>query len=361
MFEQSLGLRLGCHRVFLGFSSLGHRDMPILTPNTLEQDARLRDLLPLLTGLPGWPQEFEFTSLQIDTARTVLHCECHHVGLLVAVTFGQYEGGKLMVNGKVYGTTLAPIILDGEAPHKLLPCTGERFAVMAFVHRMVEHLDVESVASLSEIGFNVPSLERIRQLAVTNVDFDSQDYFGFLSEEPLVPDGLGSARGMTPLEHVEWAKQLRHPGELDWQQRLALDQLAALEFEDERTPEQIDAFREERWTELENLAAKLESERTEWLGDRGLLHSKLASYLHGPVHDALFDLMEYSQFDAELKRDFAGFPLLGVLPSSRPHTETINACTGDKISVEELVKKRRLNNSSILNFTARVGMGLRYI
>jgi len=155
-------------------------------------------------------------------------------------------------------------------------------------------------------------------------------------EYPVVENGLGAARGLHPLEHVQWTRGLRHPAESEnvW---LEPDLRWAVEFASECDIEALDELRRTRLGALLKVAADLEPERAAWTVRADVLQQKLAARIHGPliIHFA----KSVGWPDRELEQDLHGFPLVGRLPpagyASQP-TKGKARCGDDVKLLEDL-------------------------
>ena len=176
-----------------------------------------------------------------------------------------------------------------------------------------------------------------------------------VSDELLVPYGLGAPKGFTPEQHVNWAVRMEHPCRYELDTCLDIDSKTAAEFQCSNTPEDIDSFVRLQMDQLERTSNDLLWQKELWLQEHGLAEHALARKLHGPLFIALIKSTNYDQFDANLAEDIAGSPLIGMLPPSGSDVrEKIGSpCTSHSISEMELAERRRMNNELIVKSLRR--------
>ena len=73
----------------------------------------LRKLLLLLPQIKGWPADFCFTSLQVNTGRTKPHVDKANVCVSITVSFGLLTGGFLKMSDEYHDTHMKPLIVYG--------------------------------------------------------------------------------------------------------------------------------------------------------------------------------------------------------------------------------------------------------
>jgi hypothetical protein len=98
--------------------------------------------LMLLTLLNEWMKEkypgFQYTTIQINkNVKCPPHKDKNNVGLSVIVAFGNYIGGELCIDNKVFDIKNKPLIFDGKKEHWTTIFEGERYAIVFFTHSSV--------------------------------------------------------------------------------------------------------------------------------------------------------------------------------------------------------------------------------
>lgn len=81
------------------------------------------------------PSYIPFTAIQVNhNYKTKKHIDGSNVGLSLAVSFGDFTGGELVVNGKAYQTKEHPVIFNGALfEHYNKPIKGNRYSLVYFV------------------------------------------------------------------------------------------------------------------------------------------------------------------------------------------------------------------------------------
>jgi len=129
---------------------------------------------------------------------------------------------------------------------------------------------------------------------------------------PFVPGGAGAASGLSPLEHVQWAKGLQPPEKF---RKADLDQdlQSVLEWVTATSVEDIDRYRAGILTEILQVTAVLEPERDLWAQDAPEVLKPLVTRIHGPLVLWLADRIGYDA--VKLVEDLQqGFMITGALP-----------------------------------------------
>jgi hypothetical protein len=77
---------------------------------------------------------FEFNSIQVNrNLQCPPHKDKHNVGDSLLISFGDYSGGEIMVDGHKYDAYHKPVIFNGsELEHWNLPIEGDKFSLVFF-------------------------------------------------------------------------------------------------------------------------------------------------------------------------------------------------------------------------------------
>jgi hypothetical protein len=89
-----------------------------------------------------------FTAITVNhNFQTKQHIDKHNRGVSYTVSFGDFAGGELMVDGEAHQTNLAPVIFDASVhPHYNLPIQGNRYSLIYFVSGKKQATDEEIAA-----------------------------------------------------------------------------------------------------------------------------------------------------------------------------------------------------------------------
>ena len=89
----------------------------------------------LIFGSKIVPNYIPFTAIQVNhNYKTKKHTDKNNVGLSLAVSFGDFEGGELVVGNTEYQTKLHPLIFNGAlSEHFNKPIKGDRYSLIYFV------------------------------------------------------------------------------------------------------------------------------------------------------------------------------------------------------------------------------------
>ncbi len=160
-----------------------------------------------------------------------------------------------------------------------------------------------------------------------------------------VPYGLGASRGLSQLEHVEWAKSVKHPSSMP--AALSSELLLAIQFEEEHSAERCDEFRNDLVLEVIRLAEQTREEQQLWAAGACWAHRPMVSRLHGPRLRLLLRRAGFVDPAALVDACLQGFPMVGVLPpcegASTPH-----AFPSPELSVAELREDRWHLNQAVI-------------
>ena len=90
-----------------------------------------------------------------------------------------------------------------------------------------------------------------------------------VSDELLVPYGLGAPKGFTPEQHVNWTVRMEHPCRYELDTCLDIDSKTAAEFQCSNTAEDIDSFVRLQMDQLERTSNDLLWQKELWLQEHG--------------------------------------------------------------------------------------------
>jgi hypothetical protein len=89
----------------------------------------------LIFGMKVIPDYIPFTAIQVNhNYKTKKHIDGNNLGLSLAVSFGDFTGGELVIGKKEYQTKLHPVIFNGAlTEHFNKPIKGNRYSLVYFV------------------------------------------------------------------------------------------------------------------------------------------------------------------------------------------------------------------------------------
>ena len=171
-------------------------------------------------------------------------------------------------------------------------------------------LDATDAPSLSlrQVAWLEPVPTPAPDVAMSNETSDS-------GMPELVPMGLGAYKGLTPLQHVEWAKEVQHPSACA-PSTASRELIEALEFEEEHDNEEIDAFRQSLLYQWVKRAHDMRKSQDDWASQASELNISVVKQIHGPLLKSILkDLAGDEHTFARFMSDcLLGFPLVGPLP-----------------------------------------------
>ena len=134
--------------------------------------------------------------------------------------------------------------------------------------------------------------------------------------EDLVPYGMGARQGLRPLEHVEWSKVVSHPAATP-PANASAELKAALAFECETEPEDIDEERQRILYRYIKMSSDMKNKHVTW-STTGTHSSTrpLVQKIHGPLFERCLQEASDSKDDFALLIEHcrSGFPFVGDLP-----------------------------------------------
>jgi len=97
----------------------------------------------LIFGKKIVPDYIPFTAIQVNhNYKTKKHIDKNNVGLSLAVSFGNFTGGELVVANTEYQTKLHPLIFNGAlSEHFNNPIKGDRYSLIYFVSAPKKYTD----------------------------------------------------------------------------------------------------------------------------------------------------------------------------------------------------------------------------
>jgi len=111
----------------------------------------------LIFGMKIVPDYIPFTAIQVNhNYKTKKHIDGNNIGLSLAVSFGDFTGGELVVGGKDYQTKEYPIIFNGAlSEHFNRPISGDRYSLVFFVSAPKKYTDEDVYKLHSKILANI--------------------------------------------------------------------------------------------------------------------------------------------------------------------------------------------------------------
>jgi hypothetical protein len=83
-----------------------------------------------IRGLPDYPPDFVYTSLQVGRNQLVKeHCDARNLGLSISFAVGGFSGGELIVEGIPFVTKEKVLSFDGRKLHSVAIFEGDRVSV----------------------------------------------------------------------------------------------------------------------------------------------------------------------------------------------------------------------------------------
>jgi len=99
----------------------------------------------LIFGMKIVPDYIPFTAIQVNhNYKTKKHIDKNNIGLSLAVSFGDFTGGELVVGKSAYQTKEYPVIFNGAlTEHFNKPISGDRYSLIYFVSAPMKYSDEE--------------------------------------------------------------------------------------------------------------------------------------------------------------------------------------------------------------------------
>jgi hypothetical protein len=113
------------------------------------------ELIDTLKQLGCIPEAFVFSSIQVNHNPIVKKHVDKNGGMSIALSFGSFTGGILMVDDKPVDIVRNEIIFDGSIEHWVTPHEGDRWSLVIFFHNKANTLSSEQQLILRKVGFNL--------------------------------------------------------------------------------------------------------------------------------------------------------------------------------------------------------------
>lgn len=99
----------------------------------------------LIFGMKIVPDYIPFTAIQVNhNYKTKKHIDINNIGLSLAVSFGDFTGGELVIGSNSYQTKEYPVIFNGAlTEHFNQPIKGDRYSLVFFVNAPKKYSDAE--------------------------------------------------------------------------------------------------------------------------------------------------------------------------------------------------------------------------
>ena len=137
----------------LGATSSKKQQRVVVHSHTRDFEAATREILALLRQLGVVDGSFPFSSIQINHNAEVKPHTDRNGGLSIALSFGNFSGGELVVGGKVVGTFKKGVIVDGAVEHYVTAHSGDRYSMILFPYDRIDQLSRDDVKFLKDVGF----------------------------------------------------------------------------------------------------------------------------------------------------------------------------------------------------------------
>jgi hypothetical protein len=111
----------------------------------------------LIFGMKVVPDYIPFTAIQVNhNYKTKKHIDANNIGLSLAVSFGNFTGGELVIGNKEYQTKLHPVIFNGAlSEHFNKPIKGDRYSLVFFVSAPKKYTDEQVYALHNKVINNI--------------------------------------------------------------------------------------------------------------------------------------------------------------------------------------------------------------
>ena len=114
--------------------------------------AEIIHVLYVLECIPG---DFPFSSIQVNHNPAVHPHRDKNGGKSLALSFGSFEGGVLVIDGAAVDSYQNAILFDGAKEHYVTPHSGNRWSMVIFMHAKARALNQFDQQFLKKIGFNL--------------------------------------------------------------------------------------------------------------------------------------------------------------------------------------------------------------
>lgn len=115
-------------------------------------------------GAMAVPHEISFTAIQVNfNYQTTEHIDKNNIGLSYSISFGDFDGGELVVEGVPFQTRLAPLIFNGALmKHYNNPIIGNRYSLVFFVSAPKKFTDEQVFDFHNQILKDIETKEEIK-------------------------------------------------------------------------------------------------------------------------------------------------------------------------------------------------------
>ena len=144
------------------FGIVGRR---CLAPDLSRHSCNHVELFRLLMEYASKHVTVPFTSIQVNQSYDCKpHLDSHNVGVSYIVGFGDYTGGRLIIDGKSHDIQYRPVLFDGsKLVHSTTPFEGNRISIV--YHSIAPTPRFPFIQKLSEYEFIVDGgVEKIRHI-----------------------------------------------------------------------------------------------------------------------------------------------------------------------------------------------------
>ena len=132
----------------------------VIHSHTYEHADLVVSLLEILTQLGCIDASTVFSSIQVNhNTKTLPHKDSNY-NPSIAVSFGDFEGGVLMMDGNPVDIFRKPKVIDGQIEHYVTDHTGDRWSLVIFENNRCSDLDEEQKAFLKKLGFSLPGAKK---------------------------------------------------------------------------------------------------------------------------------------------------------------------------------------------------------
>ena len=136
----------------------------------------------LIFGMKTVPHYIPFTAIQVNhNYKTKKHIDGNNIGLSLAVSFGDFTGGELVVKNQAYQTKEHPVIFNGAlSEHFNKPIKGDRYSLVFFASAPKSYSD-EQVYNLHNKVLNSIKLTKGEGLIGGSIETDDFKSDGIVS------------------------------------------------------------------------------------------------------------------------------------------------------------------------------------
>ena len=133
-----------------------HKDLTVHDV-TRSHQYQVEEVIKIAHDLKILEAEFPFSSIQVLVDAEVDPHQDGNPTLSIIVSFGDFVGGELLINGLPHSTRQMPVKFDGSVEHSIAPFTGRRISLAFYLHKDYRSLSPVDLAFLNSVGFHIPS------------------------------------------------------------------------------------------------------------------------------------------------------------------------------------------------------------